>query len=239
MEWTLDQDGIYENPLLTGAGQAEIRELSGHYDLRIPSLTGDCFMQAPFWKAQGKSGAALKRDFVAVAEACSSIGISILVIPLVDNGHLENEAQENELVSFLESQAYLLANNGLKVAFECDFCPQELGRLIAKFDPDLFGINYDIGNSAALGYDPTEELSVYGHRVINVHIKDRIRGGTTVPLGTGNADFNAVFASLTRAGFAGNYILQTARANDSDHVGALVTYRDMTLDWLNSSKAAA
>src|SRR5258706_580927 len=32
MEWTLDQDGIYENPLLTSVGQTEIRALCKRHD---------------------------------------------------------------------------------------------------------------------------------------------------------------------------------------------------------------
>ena len=51
-------------------------------------------------------------------------------------------------------------------------------------------------------------------------------------LGTGNADFDAVFPALGRVGYSGNYILQTARAADGDHASALSRYRDMAVDWL-------
>ena len=53
MEWTLDQDNLYANPLLTTAGQNEIRKLCESHGIMISSLTGDCFMQSPFWKTQG------------------------------------------------------------------------------------------------------------------------------------------------------------------------------------------
>lgn len=233
MEWTLDQDRLYENPLLMPAGQAEIRALCQRHGLAIPSLTGDCFMQAPFWKAQGVERAILQRDFQAVSEACIAVGISMMVVPLVDNGRLDNIEQENALVTFLQSQAGFFAEHDLKVVFESDFGPSELARFIGRLDPSLFGINYDIGNSAALGFNPADELAAYGHRVVNIHIKDRVLGGTTVPLCTGNADFETVFAALARVGYAGNCILQTARAADGDHAGVLCRYRDMAADWLN------
>lgn len=232
MEWTLDQDRLYENPLLTAMGQVEIRNLCRHHGLSIPSLTGDCFMQAPFWKAQGNERATLQNDFRAVAEACAAVGISIMVVPLVDNGRLDNAEQEDTLVDFLQSQAGFLAECGVRVVFESDFSPAELARFIKRLDLALFGINYDIGNSAALGFNPTEELAVYGHRIVNVHIKDRVLGGTTVPLGSGNADLETVFIALARAGYVGNYILQTARATNGDHAKVLCQYRDMTIDWL-------
>jgi hexulose-6-phosphate isomerase len=123
------------------------------------------------------------------------------------------------------------------VAFESEFAPVDLARFIGRLDPVLFGINYDIGNSAALGFNPSEEISAYGQRIINVHVKDRVLGGTTVPLGAGNADFETVFKELARLSYAGNYILQTARAPDGDHAKALRRYRNMTVDWIENYAA--
>lgn len=237
MEWTLDQERLYENPLLTEVGQAEIRSICQHYQFVIDSLTGDCFMQAPFWKVQGAEREALEQDFVAIAKSCAAVGISMLVIPLVDKGRLDTPEQEEVLVAYLQRQAGFLADNGLRVIFESDFQPPKLARFIGRLDPALFGINYDMGNSAAFGFNPAEEIAAYGSRIINVHIKDRVLNGTTVPLGTGNADFETVFAALAGAGYAGNYILQTARAADGDHAGALCRYRDMAVAWLKANAA--
>jgi L-ribulose-5-phosphate 3-epimerase len=232
MEWTLDQERLYENPLLTAMGQVEITQLRQKHNIEIASLTGDCFMQSPFWKAQGAEHAQLQQDFRAVAQACSAVGISMLVLPLVDNGRLETRAQEDVLVDILQAASAMLNELRVKVVFESDFVPTELARFIDRLDPSLFGVNYDIGNSASLGMNPVEEIRAYGHRILNVHIKDRVLGGTTVPLGTGNADFDSVFAALARVGYAGNYILQTARAGDGEHAQALCRYRDMAISWI-------
>jgi hexulose-6-phosphate isomerase len=239
IEWTLDQDRLYENPLMTAEGQSEIRALCGKHGLAIPSLTGDCFMQAPFWKVTGAERAALERDFLAVAKACAAVGITMMVVPLVDKGRLENAEQEDILIAFLQGQAGFFMEHGLWVVFESDFAPAELARFIARLDPALFGINYDIGNSAALGFDPVAEIAAYGARIVNVHVKDRVLGGTTVPLGTGNADFEKVFAKLAQIGYRGNCIMQTARAGDGDHAAALSRYRDMIQDWLSRHPAHA
>jgi L-ribulose-5-phosphate 3-epimerase len=227
MEWTLDQDGLYENPLLTPAGQVEIRALCRAHGLSIPSLTGDCFMQAPFWKAAGVRRDGLERDFLAVADASAAVGISMIVVPLVDNGRLDTAAHEDTLVTILQHHAAFLTGRHLRVLFESDFNPLQLRTFIGRLDPELFGINYDTGNSAALGFDPSDELAAYGHRIVNVHIKDRVLGGATVPLGAGCADFDTVFGHLARIGYPGNFILQTARAADGDHAGVLCRYREM------------
>ena len=232
MEWTLDQHGLYENPLLTNEGQRKIMQLCALHSISIPSLTGDCFMQAPFWKVSGEKRIALEKDFIAIATACRVVGITYVVVPLVDSGRLETSDQEGLLIEFLHLHAGFFARNNLKIVFESDFGPIELANFIERFDPSIFGINYDIGNSAALGFDPAKEIAAYGHRILNVHIKDRVLGGTTVALGTGNANFDSVFEELGRIRYQGNFILQTARAEDDDHATPLARYRDMTSGWI-------
>lgn len=231
MEWTLDQDRLYQNPLLTLQGQQEIRCLCQAHQLAIPSLTGDCFMQAPFWKAQGQAKAALEVDFIAIARACAEVEIQMIVVPLVDNGRLENEQQEEALLAFMLAQVDLFRELGLRIIFESDFAPAELARFIGRLPADVFGVNYDIGNSAALGYKPEEEFASYGPRIVNVHVKDRVLGGTTVPLGTGNANFSTVFRLLRDAAYGGYLIMQTARARDDDHAGALRHYMGQIEAW--------
>jgi hexulose-6-phosphate isomerase len=239
MEWTLDHDRLYENPLMTACGQARINELSREHQLGIPSLTGDCFMQAPFWKAKEEAKANLQADFLAICRACSAVGIEIVVVPLVDNGRLDNAVQEDELVEFLLSQQQFFQELDVRVIFESDFAPKELRRFIDRLPAEQFGINYDIGNSAALGFDPVEEFAAYGPWVRNVHIKDRVFGGTTVPLTTGAAKFDVVFAELAHVNYQGNFILQTARAVDGDHAHALSRYFDLAKKWIRKFSLAA
>lgn len=236
MEWTLDYEGLHKNPFLTSEGQQEIKRLSSEYSISIPSLTGDCFMQAPFWKALKTDMEHLKGEFITVVKASSSVGIKIVVVPLVDNGRIETPEQEDELVQFMTSQIRLFRQRGVIIVFETDFIPREVSRFIGRLPLEMFGVNYDIGNSAALGFDFQEEFRAYGDRILNVHIKDRILAGTTVPLGTGNAKLPETIFALERQGYQGNYILQTARAVDGGHVGAICHYRDMVKDWIGEAR---
>jgi hexulose-6-phosphate isomerase len=236
MEWTLDQDRLYENPLMTPTGQQEIRDLCRAHGVAIPSLTGDCFMQAPFYKAEGSLRRRLLDDLARVVESCAALNINFVVIPLVDNGALESPAQEDALIQGLAEVRGLLSDSGVRVVFESDFPPAALAALMDKFEPRCFGVNYDIGNSAALGFDYREEMAAYGRRILNVHVKDRAFSGGTAPLGTGDADLPGVLGALKALGYSGNYILQTARAADGDHAGALRRYRDMVLNWLKEEE---
>jgi hexulose-6-phosphate isomerase len=233
MEWTLDAERLHENPLMTAAGRAEIRRLAARHGVAIESLTGDFFMHAPFHKAGGGERDRRLRELSAVCDACAQLGIRFLVIPLVDAGRVETPDQEADVLDTFAS-----LNAPVSILFESDYPPRALAAFIGRLGP-TFGINYDIGNSAALGFDAAEEIGGYGSRIRNVHVKDRMRGGTTVPLGTGGADFPAVFAALFRAGYRGNFILQTARAADGDHRGALERYRGLTERWIAEARLAA
>lgn len=235
LEWTLDQERLHENPLMTAAGQARIRELSARHGVRVLSLTGDCFMQAPFYKVEGAAREALLADLWAILDASEQVGIRYVLIPLVDNGSLQTTEHERTLLEGVLPLRQRLVSAGMKIVFESDFGPARLAEFIDRLPRDAFGINYDIGNSAALGFSPAEEVGSYGHRIDNVHVKDRKLHGTTVPLGTGNADFPTVFGALRKASYAGHFILQTARADDNDHAGALARYRDMTRAWWKQS----
>lgn len=232
MEWTLDQKDLYSNPLMSDAGQQEILQLCEHWSISIPSLTGDCFMQQPFWKACGKNQKNLLVDFENILRACGALKLDLVVIPLVDNGSLENLNQENVLIQILEKYTPLIKAMNLMVAFESDFPPKELSRFIGRLEPSVFGINYDIGNSAALGFIPNEEFFHYGQRVSNVHVKDRPLGLTTVPLGLGAANFDSVFKNLSEHNYCGNYILQTARDSKGNHAQVIEKYLLQTKSWI-------
>lgn len=231
MEWTLDQENLYNNPFMTQTGQQRICELSRQTGIRVLSLTGDCFMQAPFFKTTGEERLSLLQDLRAVLQSSALLGLHYVVMPLVDNATISSIEEEISLQNGLLPLHEELVAMRLKILFESDLSPQRLAHFIKQFPAATFGINYDIGNSASLGYQPSEEISAYGHRIDNVHIKDRIHGGTTVPLGAGDANFPEVFSHLRKIGYAGNFILQTARAADNNHSAALARYRDMTMDW--------
>lgn len=225
LEWTLDFHRLYENPLMSVSGRKEITGLMKTFGVGVNSLTGDCFMQAPFWKSSDKVCTGLKRDFLNICESCSDLGIRLIVVPLVDNGSIENAQQEQCLVNFILEIQDFLSSKELFICFETDYNPCEVNRFLGFLPASVVGINYDIGNSASLGYNPEEEFLNYGHRIYNVHVKDRKYKGGTVPLFEGAGDFAMIFKLLADFNYVGDYILQTARALDGDHAGLLYKYK--------------
>jgi len=93
----------------------------------------------------------------------------------------------------------------------------------------MLKVNYDSGNSSSLGYLPNEEFAAYGSRIGSIHIKDRILGGSTVPLGTGNADFQTLADSLETIDYQGDIILQVARGTVGEEVAWAGINREFVL----------
>ena len=54
IEWTLDFKNLHSNPLMTSNGIKNIKLLCKKFNVRVDSITGDCFMQKPFWKQTNK-----------------------------------------------------------------------------------------------------------------------------------------------------------------------------------------
>jgi hexulose-6-phosphate isomerase len=174
-------------------------------------------------------------DLDLVLASSAALGIEFVVIPLVDNGKIETPEQAEVLLGTLLDRTTSLSKQNIKIVFESDLPPVDLAQFIAKFPREVFGINYDIGNSAAFGFDCGEEITAYAGRILNFHVKDRLHGGTTVPLGTGAAEIAKAIRLIEGSGYSGQYILQTARASDGDHAGALARYRDMTVRWIEDA----
>ena len=176
-------------------------------------------MQKPFWKK--KHNQKLIIDLIKIIKSCGTLGIKFIVIPLVDNGSIQSNQDKKNLIQSCNKIIKYLHNYKVKVVFESDFSPKKLGNLIKKFNNNYFGINYDVGNSASLGYDINDEFKYYGKYIFNIHIKDRLKNGSTIRLGNGDANFVKLFYNLKKMKYKNNLILQTARSKKNQHMNEI------------------
>jgi hexulose-6-phosphate isomerase len=142
------------------------------------------------------------------------LGIKILEIPFVDSSSLKTKEEQSQVISNLEKILPLLEEYDIFLTLETDLPPISFKELILSFNHPNIKANYDVGNSASLGYDMKEELNLYGDLICNVHVKDRKYRGQTVPLGSGNADFELFFNLLQKTNYSGELIIQGAREYD-------------------------
>lgn len=224
IEWTLDYKNLNKNPLLLSSGQEIIRKLCNQNNITINSITGDCFMQHPFWKANKLIKKKLINQLKEIIDSASKIKIKFLVIPLVDNGRVENTKQKKNLIKEFKKMTKYLKKKKVTILFETDLNPLDNLKFLKNFNNKYFGLNYDIGNSASLDFDPIEEFKNNAVFIKNIHIKDRKKFGNTVPLGKGNADFKLISKLCKKYSYKGNFILQTARKKSGTEFETLKAY---------------
>ncbi len=221
MEWTIDYFNFEKNPLINKNQTKLIKKLKKKNNLDIQSVTCDFYMHKPFTKARSSYlKKKIYRNVITLIHACKELKINKLIFPLVDNSSLKNFDDEKKTISFFLKFNKLLKLYNIKILFEIDFNPKKILKFIGNFDK-YYGINYDSGNSASLGFDITEE-QIYFHRVKNIHIKDRLYGGTTVKLGNGDCNFSKLFKIIKKSGYKENLILQTAKTWKKNEIGEII-----------------
>ena len=213
IEWIYEEENESLNPLVNGRIE-EIREAIDSTGVRVPSVCADYFMDRPWIRAGRWDRLELSRKLVRLVEAAAALGSGCVDLPFLDSSSLGAEIQFGEVREFIEPALEVaLAHAGL-VCLETDLDPAGVRSLLESLDHAAVAICYDTGNSASLGHDMNQEFAAYGSRIHSVHIKDRLRNGGTVPLGTGATDFEALFEQLENVSYRGPLILQAAREDD-------------------------
>jgi len=211
IEFILDFNDIKQNPLMSKNGIIQIKEMIKQTDVKVKSICADYFMEAPFHSTHQKQSEKILKKLILNAKDLDVIDI---VIPCVDQSTLKDNKDMEMLVSSIKKVLSLAVKYNININFETDLNPKIFKKLLNKFDSKNIKVNYDIGNSASLGYKPKEEFKAYGEYISDLHIKDRVLNGGSVKLGTGDADFKTVFKLLKKYNFNGNIIMQSAKAND-------------------------
>lgn len=234
IEWTLDYPRLLKNPLISSKEQRKTLFFLKKNKISVNSVTCDFFMQKPFFLIKSKKKRESNINNLAkVIRELINAKIRFIIIPLVDKSSIKNNLQEKIVVKEFNKIIKNLNNNKTKILFEIDYPPSKLKNFIKKFSINFFGVNYDSGNSASLNYDIDEEFNYYGNRILNVHIKDRVKYGKTIKLGHGNANFFKLKKNLKKIHYKGNLILQTARNLYGKHLDELINNRNFLIKNLN------
>lgn len=231
IEFIFESDDYRENPLFTRDGRGMVRDVIEHSHVPVSAICADYFMDHPFFRVTEAEQHESSILLGLLIDAASEIGAHRVEIPCVDHAAIQTEEDKRRLYSCVSAMLPLAERRGIEIVFETSLVPEEFREFLERFHHPLIRANYDSGNSASLGFDPLLELTTLNGLIGNIHIKDRLLHGTTVPLGTGNADFPTIFSTLAAIKYSGPFILQTAR--DPDHVGVAVRYRDMVRSYLD------
>jgi hexulose-6-phosphate isomerase len=224
IEWIVENP-VESNALMTTSGKTEIKKVISSTGVRIDYVCADIFMQQPLVRMTEEIKSQNKDYLLEILKNAKEVGALGVEIPFVDNSSIKNDQEKQEFIDAMQDGFKLAKDLDIKISLETDLSPIAFRELLEQIDLDFIQANYDIGNSASLGFDPEEELDAYGQRILNVHVKDRKLGGTTVPLGTGNAKIDLVIQKLQEFGYSGGLTMQAARGvNDVETAKEQLNY---------------
>lgn len=226
IEFILDFNDAEANPLLRADGPNEILRVMEKTGVKVRTVCADYFMEAPLHHSDAAIASHSQSILRRLLRSGKSLGLTDIVIPCVDQSSLGDQAAQDRFVQGLSPYLDEAENIQINLSLETDLAPQPFASLVERFDSKRVTVNYDTGNSAALGFDPAEELACYGARITDIHIKDRVLGGGSVTLGSGNTQFDRFFAALQPFQYTGPFIMQAYR----DDEGATIFQNQ--LDWL-------
>jgi L-ribulose-5-phosphate 3-epimerase len=218
IEWIYDGYGEDINPLATDPGVDHLKHLCAANRIAIESVCADWFMDFPLAGVDDGTAASRWRRLEWLMTRCALLSINRIVVPFVDASAIRSEADAAAIARGINGLGAMIDSTNVELHLETSLGPGEFAALLARMPHPRVRVNYDAGNSASLGYKPSDEFGSYGVRVGSVHLKDRRRGGSTVPLGDGDTDFVGVFTALASVGYRGDFIMQVARGNAGDEL---------------------
>jgi L-ribulose-5-phosphate 3-epimerase len=210
IEWIYDAYGADANPLTGDIGQ--LQDVIRSTGIVTRSMCADYFMDKPFIKCSEAERLEREAFLHRLLRLAEEIGIQRIVLPFVDASRIESQDEQDAVIKVIEAALPITRETGVELHLETALEPGAFAELLHHLPDQTVKVNYDSGNSSSLGYKPEEEFAAYGDRIGSVHIKDRIRGGGTVPLGTGDVDFPTVFSQLEKINYQGDITLQAARS---------------------------
>lgn len=208
IEWLFEAPGFERNPLWTCEGREEIRELVASSGVAVRSVCADYFMQHLL---AGESSAALSQHRDVLAElivAAHAVGASRILIPLLETSAVDTAELQREVVVSLKSALPLAERYDVTLGLETELPGPVYAKLIQSVGSRKVRAYYDTGNSTAQGFDVADDIVPLLPYLHAVHVKDRVKAGKSQPLGEGDTNFAGFFATILRAGFRGDFVLQ-------------------------------
>jgi len=218
IEWIYDVHGADVNPLGNGEGIDFMKDLAAKHNVAVRSVCADYFIDQPLIRTDASQQSERRERLQWLLHQAAQLSVDHIVLPFVDASRINTDEEKAELLSALHSVLPTAEKTNIELHLETSLPSQAFAELLERIPHRLVRVNYDSGNSSSLGYKVAEEFAAYGKRIGSVHIKDRVRNGGTVPLGSGDADLPKLVRSLKANNYAGDLVLQVARGESGKEV---------------------
>lgn len=206
LEWMLNEDGLESNPLWSKNGRKLIKNSIHETGVMVDSICANIFMKRCLAPEDETSREKAFDIFVKLMQYAELIGAKLLVIPLFEKSEIN---LLYDLSGFLKAAIKYNDMLHIKIALEMNEDAIEQQNLIKLINSDRIGVCYDIGNAIGRGCSVYEDIFRLRNNILEIHIKDKKVGGTSVMLGEGDTDFYEINKCLEIINYHGNFVLES------------------------------
>ena len=218
IEWIYEKPNDFLNPFSSDEGIKELRQIIKTSGIGVRSICADYYMEEFLIDTNGNMRSKVVDHLLWLMGQAGKLSITYIILPFVDASSLGTIVQQQGLISLMQALGPKAAEIGLELHLETDLNPTLFKGILEAINHPSIQANFDMGNSASLGYNPIEELAALAPFLGSVHVKDRMLAGSSVALGQGNANFPTCFNLIRKAGFSRHFVLQVARGKDGHEV---------------------
>lgn len=226
IEWIYEKPHADDNPLTSDSGISYLKDVIQKTDVQVKSICADYYMTEKLIE-NGEIKQENLDHLIWLIGQGKKLGVVYIVVPFVDISSLKTPEDRGALIKALRIVLRKTHHLGIEIHLETDLTPLRFKEVLETVNHPLLKMNYDIGNSASLGYDVNEEMTLLGKYLGSVHVKDRVLKGSTVPLGTGNANIAKCFEWFHHLHFNRWYVLQVARGveeQEETYISSVIQY---------------
>jgi sugar phosphate isomerase/epimerase len=102
IEFILDYNEVFDNPLLTASGVQEIKKYINDTGVRVRSICADYFMEAPLHSMNDELAKNSLSLMIKLMHSVAPLGTECIVLPCVDQSSVKTETEKEKLIKVLQ-----------------------------------------------------------------------------------------------------------------------------------------
>ena len=123
IEFILDFNDAYQNPLMHSKGIDEIISLSEKTGVKVKTVCADYFMEAPLYVISKEVFKESQNVLKILIYNCAQIGITDIVIPCVDQSSLCDDVNKESFIENIQHSIELAEQSNINISLETDLAP--------------------------------------------------------------------------------------------------------------------
>lgn len=206
LEWVIDLDNDYRNPIFSSSGREEIIKISKDNRIDIDSLCAHFLIKGGILKNSPNSKV-IKEYFFELLKLAPIIGVKYVSIPFMEKLSLRENNIRQEIEILLKE---IIEKFNICILIESDLASKELAHFINRINSKKIGILYDTGNAIKHNFSFNEDFNLIADKVKEIHFKDySLEQKKSVRLGKGDTNFEEIFKTLKDHKWIGPIIFET------------------------------